>query len=223
MLPRAGGGSQREALRLRGRAGSATGPAPSRVERSPSSVANSAADLMLCWHGAGCSQPPHARLWRDFLLSKGCELKFPVGWGHGECSWAHSPPCGFQKRESPPSSRCLEAGPPLWSRAREPPPPGTKPGPQHLKSGFTSCVSQSPGASHQLAPHMFCPCQPMRIDQGTKGVSTLPSPNKGGLASAKCASPLGGAGRSKKQTADTTMSCSSCLFVFKSHVGLSSP
>lgn len=146
-----------------------------------------------CFAGMGRAAPsPHVPGFGGTSFSAKAELKFPVGWVRRECSWAHSPPCGGQKRESPPSSRCLEAGPPLWSRAREPPPPGTKPGPQRLKSGFTSCFSQSPGASHQLTPHIFCPCQPARIDQGTRGVSTLPSPNKGGLASAKRASPLGG-------------------------------
>lgn len=82
------------------------------------------ADLMRCRHGAGFPRDPQARLWWDFFPSEGCELEFPAGSMHRECSWAHSSPQWWPGTESPaPSSRCLKAGPQgqhlLWSRGRE--------------------------------------------------------------------------------------------------------
>lgn len=82
---------------------------------------------------------PRARLRRDFLPSRGCELMLPAGSVRGDCSWAPSPPRAPAALRLGPG-----AAPPLWSRPGNPPLSGTKQGPHRLKSGFASCFCRGP-------------------------------------------------------------------------------
>lgn len=82
-------------------------------------------------------------------------------------------------------------------------------------------------ATHVLFPappprhHHHQPAGPRELTREPEGWA--PSPPLRGPGLSLSAPLLSRGGRSKKQTVDTTMSCSSRLFVFKSHVGVSSP
>lgn len=227
-------------VRPRGRAGCGAGPISSRVGSRKEPFLPWAIQQTSCVAGTGRASPGTHRPGFG-------GTSFParaVNWNslrvpctESALGHTHHPSGGQEQKARPRPPAASKLGPrgstSSGAGAGKPPLSGTKQGPQCLKSGFASCFSQGPGASCQFLPRMFCsppppprhhhhqPAGPRELTREPEGWA--PSPPLRGPGLSLSAPLLSRGGRSKKQTVDTTMSCSSRLFVFKSHVGVSSP